>query len=128
MLSICAILAGLPGLAFAVGIYLPLGTLTPIFVGGIVRRIVEARRKSKSTESDPGVLAASGMIAGEGLAGVAIAFLIAGTTRWPGLRDALAPVHFAEKGFTYITGVPAIVLGVVIVIGVCALLFRAGRR
>ena len=91
-------------------------------------RIAESKRKEKAAEGDPGVLAASGMIAGEGLAGVAIAFLIAGTTEWPGLRDALAPVHFAEKGFTYITGVPAIVLGVVIVIGVCALLFRAGRR
>src|SRR5205809_6912871 len=89
-LSICAIIAGLPGLSFAVGIYLPLGTLAPVFVGGIVRRIAESRRKEKTAEGDPGVLAASGMIAGEGLAGVAIAFLIAGTTKWPALREALA--------------------------------------
>jgi putative OPT family oligopeptide transporter len=127
-LAVCALIAGLPGLSFAVGIYLPLGTLAPVFVGGIVRRIAESKRKEKAAEGDPGVLAASGMIAGEGLAGVAIAFLIAGTTRWPGLKDALAKVHFAEKGFTYLTGVPAIVLGIVTVIGVCALLFRAGKK
>src|SRR6185503_18283542 len=40
--ALSAMLAGLPGLAFAVGIYLPLASLTPIFVGGIVRRVVEA--------------------------------------------------------------------------------------
>jgi uncharacterized oligopeptide transporter (OPT) family protein len=125
-LAISAIIAGLPGLSFAVGIYLPLGTLAPVFVGGIVRRIAESRRKEKAAEGDPGVLAASGMIAGEGLAGVAIAFLIAGATRWPGLRDALASVHFAAKGFTYLTGAPAIVLGVATVLAVCGLLYKCG--
>jgi len=125
-LAICAIIAGLPGLSFAVGIYLPLGTLTPVFVGGIVRRIVEARRE-KAPESDQGVLAASGMIAGEGLAGVLIAFLIAGTTKWTGLRDALGAMHFAAKDFTHLHGAPAIVLGAAIVLAVCYLLYSAGR-
>ncbi len=125
-LAVCAIIAGLPGLSFAVGIYLPLGTLAPVFVGGIVRRLVEARRKDKPPDTDGGVLAASGMIAGEGLAGVAIAFLIAGTTKWPGLRDALASVHFAAKGFTLITGAPAVVIGVIIVLAVCGLLYKCG--
>jgi putative OPT family oligopeptide transporter len=125
-LAICAIIAGLPGLSFAVGIYLPLGTLTPVFVGGIVRHIVEARRE-KAPESDRGVLAASGMIAGEGLAGVLIAFLIAGTTKFTGLRDALGAMHFAAKDFTRLHGAPAIVLGAAIVLTVCYLLYRAGR-
>jgi putative OPT family oligopeptide transporter len=113
-LSICALIAGLPGLAFAVGIYLPLGSLTPIFVGGIVRRIVEARRKGKGSESDPGVLGASGMIAGEGLAGVLIAFLVAGA----GFKIAKDP---------YIGGAIGLGLGVAVVIAVCVLLYRAGR-
>jgi putative OPT family oligopeptide transporter len=125
-LSICALIAGLPGLAFAVGIYLPLGSLTPIYVGGIVRRMVEARRKGVAVESDPGVLGASGMIAGEGLAGVLIAFLVAGTTKFGGLRDTLASIHFAAKDFTWLAGVPAVVLGIAIVVAVCVLLFRAG--
>jgi putative OPT family oligopeptide transporter len=126
-LAVCALIAGLPGLSFAVGIYLPLGTLAPVFVGGIVRRIVESRRKDKAAEGDPGVLAASGMIAGEGLAGVAIALLIAGTANSPALRETLAGIHFAAKGFTYVTGVLAIILGIAIVLTVCGLLYRAGR-
>lgn len=127
-LSVCALIAGLPGLSFAVGIYLPLGTLAPVFVGGIVRRIVESRRDAKPGESDSGVLAASGMIAGEGLAGVAIALLIAGTTRFPGLKAALASVHFAAKGFTWVEGVTATVTRIVLVVGICGVLVRAGRR
>src|SRR5436190_19148123 len=47
-LSISAILMSLPGLGFAVGIYLPVASLTPIFVGGVVRRIVDAKRKEKA--------------------------------------------------------------------------------
>ncbi len=126
-LAICAIIAGLPGLSFAVGIYLPLGTLAPLYVGGIVRRIVEARRKGTAHESDPGVLAASGMIAGEGLAGVLIAFLVAASSRFEGLRGALTSVHFTEKSFTWIHGAAAVIAGVAIVLAVCWLLYRAGR-
>jgi putative OPT family oligopeptide transporter len=113
-LAICALIAGLPGLAFAVGIYLPLGSLTPIFVGGIVRRIVEARRKGKAAESDPGVLGASGMIAGEGLAGVALA--------------ALVFFGFKRREEPIIGGTLAIVIGIAIVLAVCWLLYRAGRE
>ncbi|HVT04336.1 MAG TPA: oligopeptide transporter, OPT family [Thermoanaerobaculia bacterium] len=128
-LSICALIAGLPGLAFAVGIYLPLGSLTPIFVGGIMRRIVEARRKGKATEDDPGVLAASGMIAGEGLAGVLIAGLVATSGKWPAsaLSRALGTVHFAARKFSHIEGVAATIVGLIVVAAVCALLYRAGR-
>ena len=113
-LAVCALLAGLPGLAFAVGIYLPLGSLTPIFVGGVVRRMVDARRAGKSFDSDPGVLAASGMIAGEGLAGVAIAVLIAG-------------FRVTTRDEPLLGGVAGLVSGVVVVVAVCALLQRAGR-
>jgi putative OPT family oligopeptide transporter len=129
-LAACAIIAGLPGLAFAVGIYLPLATLTPIFVGGIVRRVVEARRKGAAVENETGVLAASGMIAGEGLAGVAIAFLVAAAGRWPdaSVSRTLAGMHFASRSFTWLSGVAAVLMGIALVVGVCALLYRAGRE
>jgi putative OPT family oligopeptide transporter len=126
-LAICAIIAGLPGLSFAVGIYLPLSTLAPLYVGGIVRRLVESRRKAKALDSDPGVLAASGMIAGEGLAGVLIAFLVAASSRYAGLREKLASVHFAARDFTWLHGAVATATGIAIVIAVCWLLYRAGR-
>jgi hypothetical protein len=128
-LSVCALIAGLPGLAFAIGIYLPLGSLTPIFVGGIVRRMVEARRGGKPGDSDPGVLGASGMIAGEGLAGVLIAFLVAGVGKWPesAVSRALGSMHFASKDFNHVGGAAAVVCGIVVVLAVCGLLYRAGR-
>jgi putative OPT family oligopeptide transporter len=128
--SLCAMLAGLPGLAFAVGIYLPLASLTPIFVGGCVRLLVDRRRKEGAKEGDPGVLAASGMIAGEGLAGVAIAFLVAGKRFWPdnGWSRWLDSWHFAEKGFTRIGGAAGAVLGLVAMLALAAFLYRAGGK
>lgn len=126
-LTVSALIAGLPGLAFAVGIYLPLGSLMPIFVGGIVRRIVDSRRAAKASEGDAGVLAASGMIAGEGLAGVLIAFLVAAGGKWLSLRDSLRSIHFADKSFAYVEHAAGAVLGVALVIAVCALLYKAGR-
>ena len=128
-LALCGLLAGLPGLSFAVGLYLPVGSLTPIFLGGFVRRMVEKRRKAGAMESDPGILAASGMIAGEGLAGVAIAFLVAAKTKW---KDAewsrwLDSWHIAGRDFAWITGPAGVILGIVLVLAVAALLYRAGR-
>jgi len=128
--AICGILAGLPGLAFAVGIYLPLGSLTPIFLGGIVRRWVDAKRKQAAPETDAGVLAASGMIAGEGLAGVLIAMAVAARTRWPDAAWSvwLGRWHFAEDGYAHIGGVPGLAAAAVLVLLLCRMLYRAGRE
>ncbi|MFN2598306.1 MAG: OPT family oligopeptide transporter, partial [Pyrinomonadaceae bacterium] len=81
-------LSGIPSLAFAVGVYLPISTSAPIFVGGMVRLGVDKylRRKlahKKLSEEQlvaegdksAGVLLASGYIAGGALAGVVHAFL-----------------------------------------------------
>ncbi|SRR5581483_6718599 len=129
MLTVCALIAGLPGLSFAIGIYLPLSSLTPIFLGGIIRHMVDARRKEKARETDRGVLAASGMIAGEGLAGVLIALIVTVMTRWKesAFTSAMTSMHFAAKNFTWITGSAAVLGGIAIVAGVSALLYRAGR-
>jgi putative OPT family oligopeptide transporter len=74
--SIVAELLGVPSLAFAVGIYLPLSTMTPVFVGGCVRAFVDSvkkKREYQKNKTEQGVLYASGLIAGEGLTGVGIA-------------------------------------------------------
>jgi putative OPT family oligopeptide transporter len=68
---------GVPALAFAVGMYLPLESTTPIFVGGLVRKLVDRRRGSEvESDAGPGVLFSSGLVAGGslmGLFGVALA-------------------------------------------------------
>jgi putative OPT family oligopeptide transporter len=77
-LALGAILCGVSGLAFAIGVYLPLATMAPLYVGGCVRSLAERGAEKRAPgESDPGILAASGLVAGEGLAGVAVAGLVA---------------------------------------------------
>jgi putative OPT family oligopeptide transporter len=70
-------------LPFAVGLYLPLSTSTPILVGGLVRWLVDRRQRARAgrpaneadTDSSPGVLLSTGYIAGGTIAGVVVAFL-----------------------------------------------------
>jgi len=67
-------MSGVPSLPFAVGVYLPLSSSAPIFVGGAVRWFVDRRRGAEAGDRGPGVLLASGYIAGGALAGILIAF------------------------------------------------------
>jgi len=71
-LSLVGVLVGLPALPFALGIYLPFGTMAAVFLGGCVRRWCEARGGDR-LDVQSGILCASGFVAGEGLAGVLIA-------------------------------------------------------
>src|SRR5205814_5213005 len=75
-LAIGAMLCGVSGLAFAIGVYLPLASMAPIYLGGCVRAFCD-RRAGGPWQTDPGILAASGLVAGEGLAGVLVAGLVA---------------------------------------------------
>jgi putative OPT family oligopeptide transporter len=67
----------LPSLPFAVGLYLPVSTMTPIFVGGCIRRFIEKKHQHDQARlnqrREKGILFGSGLIAGEGLLGVGIA-------------------------------------------------------
>src|SRR3954466_3058437 len=78
-ISIVLELSGISSLAFAVGVYLPLSTSTPIMLGGIVRYIADKTSKRKlsdaEAESGPGVLFSSGLIAGASVVGTLLAFL-----------------------------------------------------
>jgi uncharacterized oligopeptide transporter (OPT) family protein len=75
-IAVIAELFKVPSLPFAVGVYLPVSTMTPIFLGGMLKLWLE--RSSKDEEQaverrDKGVLLGSGFVGGEGLFGVAIA-------------------------------------------------------
>jgi putative OPT family oligopeptide transporter len=106
-LAIGAMLCGVSGLAFAIGVYLPIATMSPLYVGGCVRAFAERGRPAGAPSGvDAGVLAASGLVAGEGLAGVVVAGLVAtgvvGKSAVPVLAAALAvallPLAFLFRG------------------------------
>ena len=60
--SILMEIIGVPALAFAVGMYLPLESTTPVFVGGLARRLVDWKRGSDAeSDAGPGVLYSSGL-------------------------------------------------------------------
>jgi uncharacterized oligopeptide transporter (OPT) family protein len=88
MIAVVLEMSGIPSLAFAVGVYLPLSASTPILAGGIVRGLADRHLRRThagrpltdeelSAEGDrsPGVLLASGYIAGGAIAGILIAFM-----------------------------------------------------
>ncbi len=89
MIAVVLEMSGIPSLAFAVGVYLPLASSAPIFVGGMVRWLVDRylrREKFRHRNLSPeeltaegdkssGVLLASGYIAGGALAGIIIAIM-----------------------------------------------------
>ena len=104
MVAIVLEMSGVPSLAFAVGVYLPLSASSPIFIGGFVRWLVDLsiRRKHRHSQltedqltaegdKSPGVLMSSGYIAGGALTGIAIA-IVAGLANpsGTGFRKAIA--------------------------------------
>jgi putative OPT family oligopeptide transporter len=71
-------LCGTKALAFAIGLYLPLATTLPIFVGGAVKGYIDWRAEKKNEMKDDdelsrGSLFATGLIAGGALTGVIVA-------------------------------------------------------
>ena len=121
--AIVAELLGIPSLAFAVGIYLPLSTMTPVFLGGCVRALAEKMRapgersdEPGSDDTDKGVLYASGLIAGEGVMGIGIAVAaLAMGSRPPGI------------GFS-LEGVTGEVVSLLALLGVGWVLYRTARQ
>jgi len=75
----------------AIGIYLPFTLSVPIFLGGLLRTIIEKQFGKKLSETDSmhdyGVLFSSGLIAGESLIGIVIAILIGGNFGFPLSRE-----------------------------------------
>jgi putative OPT family oligopeptide transporter len=110
-----------PVLAAAIGIYLPLELMVPIFLGGLLSHLVERRHKLGADEDmkdrihRPGTLFSAGLITGEALMGIAIAVPIV----MSGRADVLAlpaSLHFSQW------------VGLVVLAVVAWLLYRSGAK
>jgi putative OPT family oligopeptide transporter len=92
-LAVVAALLRLPSLAFAVGVYLPLSTMAPVFLGGLLRWFVTrgVDEHESAERRKRGVLFGSGLVGGEGLMGVGIAMyvLLSGERTIPGISLGL---------------------------------------
>lgn len=106
MIAVVLELSGIPSLAFAVGVYLPVATSMPVLAGGLVRWLVDSKRRklpafAHLTEEEhvaegdrsPGVLMASGYIAGGAIAGILIAFTAGVLTGFDTRLAAWAAAH-----------------------------------
>jgi putative OPT family oligopeptide transporter len=133
-----------PALAFAVGVYLPLSTSMPIFIGGLIRAWVDRRmrqrpefaqldaeRFTQETDKSPGVLLASGYIAGGAIAGILIAFLAgvldrvdAAVTSWATASNPF----FAGPWSDALSLIPFALICIVLFAGGVGAMFRASER
>ncbi len=137
MIAIVLEMSGIPSLAFAVGVYLPLSSPSPIFIGGMIRLLVDRYLKVKfrhknlsdvelTAEGDksPGVLLASGYIAGGALAGIVIAFM-AGVPSLVGISRRIEEWSTAQNPF--FNGAYADLLALIPFIVLSVLLYLVGR-
>ncbi|GAO05472.1 OPT family oligopeptide transporter [Anaeromyxobacter sp. PSR-1] len=120
-------LCGVKSLSFAVGLYLPLSTTLPIFVGGALKGVADfvSRRKGGAGEEGElgsGSLFATGLVAGGALFGVIVAFLqvfAEGTMKTLDLQESI--VHaIGSTGYA--------VLGVAFFAALAGVLYRAARK
>jgi uncharacterized oligopeptide transporter (OPT) family protein len=129
-------LSGVSALAFAVGVYLPISTSAPIFVGGMVRWLVDRYTKSKHAgaalsedelmaegDKSNGVLLSSGYIAGGTLAGVLFAFMV---IPWKDRLDGFQ--KWAEAHNPFFEGPQADLLSMIPFAALCLLLYLVGRE
>ncbi len=138
MIAIVLELTGAPALAFAVGLYLPIATSAPIFVGGAVRWGVDLYLKRKlarenlteaeivaETDKSNGVLLASGYIAGAAIAGILIA-IFAVVPFLKNLQDSSK--SWAESGNPFFAGGNADLLAMVPFLILALVLYFVGRE
>ncbi|HZM91650.1 MAG TPA: oligopeptide transporter, OPT family [Blastocatellia bacterium] len=139
MIAIVLEMSGIPSLAFAVGVYLPLSSSSPIFIGGLIRWLVDhylrtTKFKGKNLteeqltaegDKSSGVLMASGYIAGAALAGIIIAFL----QGLPSLADFNRHIEeWAGANNPFFNGANADMLSLIPFVVLMVLLYLAGRE
>ena len=136
MIAVVLELCGVSSLAFAVGVYLPIASSAPIFVGGLVRWFVDFQRRRALREHNldeaelaahadrsPGVLLASGYIAGGAIAGIVIAILAGGMSK---LDEAIS--KWAEAHNPFYAGPNSDLLALLPFVALVAFLYWVARH
>ncbi len=137
MIALTLEMSGIPSLAFAVGVYLPLSSSSPIFIGGMIRWLsdLHVRKKYKGLnltedqlvaegDKSPGVLMASGYIAGGAIAGILIALILV----LPSLAGFNEKLDKLAEGNPFMTGAYANLLACIPFVILCTLLTLVGRE
>jgi OPT family oligopeptide transporter len=128
-LAITVELCGVKSLSFAVGVYLPLSTTLPIFVGGAVKGLADAmaRRRGEGLadgELGGGSLFATGLVAGGALTGVVVALLQVN----PAVERFLSQRLYLEPALRGVLGAGGYqLLGVAAFAALALLLYRTAR-
>ena len=128
----------LPSLAFAVGVYLPVSLMTPILIGGLIRRALTRKYEDAGEDEDGvsvladkrerGVLFASGLIAGAALVGVLIGGAIYAVTQITGDPGAASMWQVGHAWMDTALPWASSVVGPAAFAGLCWLLWRAATR
>jgi putative OPT family oligopeptide transporter len=118
-------LCGIKALAFAIGLYLPLSTTLPIFIGGAIKGVIDwrAERKGEVVADDDlgrGSLFATGLIAGGAIAGVIVALLSINDNIFESMKKVSV-----EESLTHSLGVDGYsLLGAGFFFAMCIILYR----
>jgi hypothetical protein len=137
MIAIALEMCAIPSLAFAVGVYLPLASSSPIWIGGLIRWLVDLYLRVKFRHRNmseleltaegyksPGVLLASGYIAGGAVTGI----LIAAKELVPNLRTLGEKIEAWQVAHNpFFAGGYADLLSLVPFLILCLLLYLVGR-
>ncbi len=129
-------MSGIPSLAFAVGVYLPLASSAPLFIGGMIRWLVDFRNnrlkknqqlseeeKQAAGDRSEGVLLSSGYIAGGALAGIVIAFCAGIMTDFDKKIS-----DWAQANNPFFEGLHANALSLIPFILIAFILYKVGRE
>ncbi len=131
VLALILRMAGVPPLAFALGMYLPMELNTPVLLGGILSWFVGRRSAGDSDQTvkartDRGVLVASGLMAGGAILGVIDSGVNAFIMQTAGTMAPKEAVHILSAHA--FEGLPGEVIGTVALIGLCLFVVLYSRR
>ncbi len=124
MIALGVELLGVQSLPFAIGLYLPISLSTPIMAGGVIAYLVRklSSQEKAGERNMRGVLFASGLVAGDALVGVLVAFLIGSWAAYAGYYDR----H--EGMMNSVSGSFGPWLALILFAGLAAVLFRSAMK